>query len=57
LNNYNPSLKKHRGSISIGSDLDSIQEEPSSKKARDNSKENESSDAKYRKVFREINES
>jgi hypothetical protein len=57
LNNYNPSLKKHRGSISIGSDLDSIQEEQSSSKPRNNSKENESSEAKYKKIFRDINES
>jgi hypothetical protein len=34
LNNYNPALKKHRGSISIGSDLDSIEEEKSSKRGK-----------------------
>lgn len=31
LNNYNPKLKKHRGSISIGSELDSIEEENSAR--------------------------
>jgi len=56
LNNYCLSLKKHRGSISIGSDLDSIQEELSSKNAK-NSKENQSSEAKNKKISKEINAS
>jgi hypothetical protein len=34
LNNYTPALRKHRGSISLDSDLDSIEEEADSSKRK-----------------------